>query len=225
MAIKDYTCESLFDMEESIAAPLFDGAQYPWEILGKIEEFIIRLGETLPKDRFEKHGENIWIAKSAHIFDSAYIKGPCIIDEDAELRQCAFIRGKAIVGKGCVVGNSCELKNVVLFNKCEVPHFNYVGDSVLGFHAHMGAGAITSNIKSDRTNVVIHDGDEELATGLRKMGAMLGDYVEVGCNSVLNPGTVIGRHSNIYPLSMVRGCVPADHIYKNKSEVVMKVDR
>jgi NDP-sugar pyrophosphorylase family protein len=222
MAIQDYTCSALFDMKESIAAPLFDGVVYPWEILGEIEEFILKLGPTLPEDRFEKRGENIWVARSARIFDSASITGPCIIDENAEIRQCAFIRGKAVVGKGCVVGNSCELKNAILFNHCEVPHFNYVGDSVLGFHAHMGAGAITSNIKSDRTNVVVRDGKEEFATGLRKMGAMLGDYVEVGCNSVLNPGTVIGRHSNIYPLSMVRGCVPAEHIYKSRNEVILK---
>ncbi|NLC74999.1 MAG: UDP-N-acetylglucosamine pyrophosphorylase [Clostridiales bacterium] len=222
MAIIDFKCSELFDMNESIAARLFSGIEYPWQVLPLIEKFILELGPKLPADKFDKRGDNIWIAKSAKIFDSAYIAGPCIIDEDAELRQCAFIRGKAIVGKGCVVGNSCELKNVVLFNKCEVPHYNYVGDSVLGFHAHMGAGSITSNIKSDRTNVVIHDGDESLPTGLRKMGAMLGDYVEVGCNSVLNPGSVIGSHSNFYPLSMVRGCVPAEHIYKNKTEIVMK---
>ena len=223
MAIRDYTVNKLFDLSQTIAADLFgDGNGYPWEYLSKIEEFIIKLGQTLPEDRFEKRGENIWVAKSAHIFDSAYIAGPCIIDEGAELRQCAFIRGKAIVGAGCVVGNSCELKNVVLFNKCEVPHYNYVGDSILGFHAHMGAGSITSNIKSDRTNVVIHDVDEKCETGLRKMGAMLGDYAEIGCNSVLNPGTIIGRHTNVYPLSMVRGCVPENHIYKDREHVVLK---
>lgn len=224
MAIREYTSSNLFDLGESIAAPLLERAVYPWEILGQIGDFIVELGNSLPEDRFEKREGNIWIARSAHIADSASITGPCIIDEEAELRQCAFLRGKAIVGKGCVVGNSCELKNAILFNKCEVPHFNYVGDSVLGFHAHMGAGAITSNIKSDRTNVVIRDGQEEFATGLRKMGAMLGDYVEVGCNSVLNPGTVIGRHSNIYPLSMVRGCVPAEHIFKSRDCVVPKHD-
>jgi NDP-sugar pyrophosphorylase family protein len=222
MAMQDYTIANLFDLNETIAADLFKGVQYPWEVLPKISEFIVQLGQTLPADRFEKRGENIWIAKSAHIFDSAYIAGPCIIDEDAELRQCAFIRGNAIVGRGCVVGNSCELKNVVLFNKCEVPHYNYVGDSVLGFHAHMGAGSITSNIKSDRTNVVIHEGSENMPTGLRKMGAMLGDWTEIGCNSVLNPGTIIGRHTNVYPLSMVRGCVPAEHIFKDKDHIVAK---
>ena len=225
MAIKDYAVSNLFDLNETIAADLFtENVTYPWELLPKIHDFILNLGSSLDPDRFEKRGENIWIAKSATIFDSAYIAGPCIIDEDAQLRQCAFIRGNAIIGKGCVVGNSCELKNVILFNKCEVPHYNYVGDSILGFHAHMGAGSITSNIKSDRTNVVIHDGVEKLATGLRKMGAILGDYVEVGCNSVLNPGTVVGCHTNIYPLSMVRGCVPANHIYKDKEHVVMKED-
>ena len=163
MAVSDYTAAKLFCMEETIAKELFSGVTYPYEVLPSIEEFIVRLGSTLPEEIYEKRGENIWVARNAHIYESAYIAGPCIIDEGAELRQCAFIRGKAIVGKGCVVGNSCELKNVVLFNKCEVPHYNYVGDSVLGFHAHMGAGSITSNIKSDRTNVVIHDGNEMLA--------------------------------------------------------------
>lgn len=222
MAWKDYTVENLLDVNETIAAGLFDSVTYPWEVLPDIGEFIVKLGNSLPADRFERRGEDIWIARSAHIFDSAYIAGPCIIDEDAQLRQCAFIRGNAIVGKGCVVGNSCELKNVVLFNHCEVPHYNYVGDSVLGFHAHMGAGSITSNIKSDRTNVVIHDGEEALETGFRKMGAILGDWTEIGCNSVLNPGSVIGRHTNVYPLSMVRGCVPADHIYKDRDHVAAK---
>lgn len=222
MAIKDFTSEQLFDLNETIAAELFKEAAYPWELLDKIGDFIIKLGNTLPLDRFEKRGENIWVSKSAHIYDSAYIAGPCIIDEDAELRHSAFIRGKAIVGKGSVVGNSCELKNVILFNKCEVPHYNYVGDSILGFHAHMGAGSITSNVKADRTNVVIHDREETCATGLRKMGAMLGDYAEIGCNCVLNPGSVVGKHTNVYPLSMVRGCVPAYHIYKDRDHIVEK---
>ncbi|SDZ80895.1 hypothetical protein SAMN02745687_00556 [Lachnospiraceae bacterium NK3A20] len=224
MAIKDYTVEKLFDCNETIAAEFMQTKEYPWELLSGIEEFIIRLGQTLPEDQYEKRGENIWVAKDAHIFDSAYIAGPCIIDQGAELRQCAFIRGKAIVGKGTVVGNSCELKNVILFNHCEVPHYNYVGDSILGFHAHMGAGSITSNIKSDRTNVVIRDGEEKCETGLRKMGAMLGDWTEIGCNSVLNPGTVIGRHTNVYPLSMVRGVVPENHIYKDRDHVIGKMD-
>ena len=212
----------LYDLNETIAAKLFDGVTYPWEVLPKIGDFIVELGKTLPADRFEKRGEDIWIAKSAKVFDSAYIAGPCIIDEDAEIRQCAFIRGKAIVGKGAVVGNSTELKNVVLFNKVQVPHYNYVGDSVLGFKAHMGAGSITSNVKSDKTLVVVKSPEGNFETGLKKMGAMLGDNVEVGCNSVLNPGTVIGRQANIYPTSCVRGFIPEKSIYKKEGNVVAK---
>jgi NDP-sugar pyrophosphorylase family protein len=223
MHLSDYTIHNLMDLSETIAADLFDGKTYPWEVLGDIERFIIALGNKLPADRFEKRGDNIWIAKSAKVFDSAYIGGPCIIDEEAEVRQCAFIRGSAIVGKGTTVGNSTELKNVVLFNKVEVPHYNYVGDSVLGFHAHMGAGSITSNVKADKKNVVIHCGSENMETGRRKIGAILGDWADIGCNSVLNPGTVVGRHTNVYPLSMVRGCVPSCHIYKDKDHVVAKV--
>ncbi|MCR4705423.1 MAG: UDP-N-acetylglucosamine pyrophosphorylase [Lachnospiraceae bacterium] len=212
----------LYDLNETIAAKLFDGVTYPWEVLPKIGDFIVELGKTLPADRFEKKGEDIWIAKSAKVFDSAYIAGPCIIDEDAEIRQCAFIRGKAIVGKGAVVGNSTELKNVVLFNKVQVPHYNYVGDSILGFKAHMGAGSITSNVKSDKTLVVVKSPEGNFETGLKKMGAMLGDNVEVGCNSVLNPGTVIGRASNVYPTSCVRGFIPEKSIYKKEGNVVAK---
>lgn len=221
--MKEYTIQNLFDLNETIAADLFKDATYPWEVLPKIKDFIIELGKTLPEDKFEKRGENIWVAKSATVFDSAYIGGPCIIDEDATVRQCAFIRGSAIVGKGATVGNSTELKNVVLFNEVEVPHYNYVGDSILGYHAHMGAGSITSNIKADKRNVVIHNGEENVPTGLRKMGAMLGDWVDVGCNSVLNPGSIVGRHTNIYPLSMIRGCVPEYHIYKGRDNVVVKI--
>lgn len=217
------TIKELYDLNETIAAKLFEGLTYPWEALPKIGEFIVKLGETLPTDKFEKRGENVWIAKSAKVFPSAYINGPAIIDEDAEIRHCAFIRGNAIVGKGAVVGNSTELKNVVLFNKVQVPHYNYVGDSVLGFKAHMGAGSITSNVKSDKTLVVVKAGEEKVETGLKKFGAMLGDNVEVGCNSVLNPGTVVGRGSNIYPTSCVRGFIPADSIYKNKDEIVKKL--
>ena len=217
------TIKELYDLNETIAAKLFEGLTYPWEALPKIGEFIVKLGETLPTDKFEKRGENVWIAKSAKVFPSAYINGPVIIDEDAEIRHCAFIRGNAIVGKGAVVGNSTELKNVVLFNKVQVPHYNYVGDSVLGFKAHMGAGSITSNVKSDKTLVVVKAGEEKVETGLKKFGAMLGDNVEVGCNSVLNPGTVVGRGSNIYPTSCVRGFIPADSIYKNKDEIVKKL--
>ena len=213
--------ENMLTLEETIAADLFEGATYPWEVLPKIGDFIMELGKTLPENKFEKIGENVWIAKSATVFPSAYIQGPCIIDEDAEVRHCAFIRGNAIVGKGAVVGNSTELKNVVLFNKVQVPHYNYVGDSILGFRSHMGAGSITSNFKSDKTMVKVH-GEEEIETGLRKFGAMLGDDVEVGCNSVLNPGTVVCKNSNIYPVSCVRGVVPPNSIYKNKTEIIKK---
>ena len=215
----------LLDLSKTVAAELFDGCEYPWQALGSIKSFIIKLGETLPEDKFEKRGEDIWIAKSAKVFPSAYIAGPCIIDEEAEVRHCAFIRGSAIVGKNCVVGNSVELKNVVLFDNVQVPHYNYVGDSVLGYKSHMGAGSITSNVKSDKTLVVVkdcYDSKEEIATGRKKFGAMLGDYVEVGCNSVLNPGTVIGRNSNIYPVSRVRGVVPANSIFKDKDNVIQK---
>ena len=216
--------ENLYDLRETIAAELFEGKTYPWAVLADIKEFIIRLGESLPKELYEERAEHVWVAKSAKVFDSAYLGAPCIIDEDAEVRQCAFIRGSAIVGKGAVVGNSTELKNVVLFNKVQVPHYNYVGDSILGFKAHMGAGSITSNVKSDKTLVVVKDrfAGEEIATGLKKFGAMLGDNVEVGCNSVLNPGTVIGRNSNIYPLSRVRGVIPEKHIFKDATDIVKK---
>ena len=213
---------NLYDLNETIAAELFTGATYPWEVLPKISAFIVALGATLPADKFEKRGDDVWIAKSAHVFDSAYINGPCIIDEDAEVRQSAFIRGNAIVGKGAVVGNSTELKNVILFNKVQVPHYNYVGDSILGFKSHMGAGSITSNVKSDKTLVVMKSPEGTIETGLKKVGAMLGDNVEVGCNSVLNPGTVIGRESNVYPVSCVRGFVPENSIYKNQDEIVTK---
>lgn len=214
--------QNLYDLTQTIAAPLFEGATYPWELLPKISAFIIELGNRLPEDKYEKRGENVWIAKSATVFPTAYINGPCIIDEEAEVRHCAFIRGNAIVGKGAVVGNSTELKNVILFNKVQVPHYNYVGDSVLGFKSHMGAGSITSNVKSDKTLVVVKNGEEKIETGLKKMGAMLGDHVEVGCNSVLNPGTVIGRNSNVYPTSCVRGVIPAGHIFKRLGDVVKK---
>ncbi len=217
------TIKELYDLNETVAAKLFEGLTYPWEALPKVGEFIVRLGESLPEDKYEKRGENVWVAKTAKIFPSAYINGPAIIDEDAEVRHCAFIRGNAIVGKGAVVGNSTELKNVVLFNKVQVPHYNYVGDSILGYKAHMGAGSITSNVKSDKTLVVVKAADEQVETGLKKFGAMLGDNVEVGCNSVLNPGTVVGRSSNIYPTSCVRGFIPADSIYKNKDEIVKKL--
>lgn len=213
---------NLYDLEETIAADLFMQAEYPWELLPKISSFIVELGEKLPKDKFKEISEHVWVADSAKIAPTAYINGPAIIDEEAEVRHCAFIRGNAIVGKGAVVGNSTELKNVILFNKVQVPHYNYVGDSILGFKAHMGAGSITSNVKSDKTLVVVKDGEEKIETGLKKFGAMLGDNVEVGCNSVLNPGTVIGRNANVYPTSMVRGCIPAGSIYKKQGEIAKK---
>lgn len=213
---------NLYDLNETIAKEIFEKLTYPWEALAKISSFIRELGPTLDPEKFEQRGEDIWVAKSASVAPTAFLNGPLIIDEDAEIRHCAFVRGSAIVGKGSVVGNSTELKNVIIFNSVQVPHYNYVGDSILGYKSHMGAGSITSNVKSDKTLVAVKDKDEEIETGLKKFGAMLGDYVEVGCNSVLNPGTVIGRNSNVYPLSMVRGVIPADSIYKNKNEIVEK---
>ena len=214
--------KNLYNLEETIAKELLESVTYPWEALQKIEEFILKIGEKLDKEKYEKKGENIWIAKSAKIAPTAYINGPAIIGENAEIRHCAFIRGKAIVGEGAVVGNSTELKNVILFNKVQVPHYNYVGDSILGYKSHMGAGSITSNVKSDKKLVIVKNGKETIETGLKKFGAMLGDNVEVGCNSVLNPGTVVCRNTNIYPLSCVRGVIPENHIYKNKNEIVEK---
>ena len=214
--------KELFDLDKTIAAMLFEGKTYPWEVLDGIKDFILALGATLPEDEYDHPSEGVWIAKDATVFPSAYIGSPCIIDHDAEVRQCAFIRGSAIVGKGAVVGNSTELKNVVLFDKVQVPHYNYVGDSVLGYKAHMGAGSITSNVKSDKTLVVIKEPGKPIPTGRKKVGAMLGDNVEVGCNSVLNPGTVIGRESNVYPTSCVRGVIPPRHIYKDKDNIVAK---
>ena len=202
--MENITIENLYDLKETIAADLFTEAEYPWEVLPRIHDFILELGKRLPEEIYEKRGEDIWVAKNAKVAPTACLNGPLIIDEEAEVRHCAFVRGNAIVGKGAVVGNSTELKNVVLFNKVQVPHYNYVGDSVLGFKSHMGAGSITSNVKSDKTLVVVKNGEEKIETGLKKMGAMLGDHVEVGCNSVLNPGTVIGRNSNVYPTSCVR---------------------
>lgn len=215
--------KNLYNLDETIAKDIFEGTTYPWEVLPKIEEFIINLGKTLDKDEYEEKEENIWIAKSAKVAPTAYIEGPTIIGKNAEIRHCAFIRGKAIVGEGAVVGNSTELKNVILFNKVQVPHYNYVGDSILGYKSHMGAGSITSNVKSDKKLVIVKNGKEQIETGLKKFGAMLGDEVEVGCGSVLNPGTVVGKHTNIYPLSSVRGVVPEHSIYKNKNEIVEKI--
>lgn len=220
--MENITIENLYDLKETIAADLFTEAEYPWEVLPRIHDFILELGKRLPEEIYEKRGEDIWVAKNAKVAPNACLNGPLIIDEEAEVRHCAFVRGNAIVGKGAVVGNSTELKNVVLFNKVQVPHYNYVGDSVLGFKSHMGAGSITSNVKSDKTLVVVKNGEEKIETGLKKMGAMLGDHVEVGCNSVLNPGTVIGRNSNVYPTSCVRGVIPAGHIFKRPGDVVKK---
>lgn len=213
---------NLYDLNETIARELFEGHTYPWEVLSEISKFIIQLGNTLDPNLYEKRGENIWIAKSAKVAPTACLNGPLIIDENAEIRHCAFIRGNAIVGKESVVGNSTELKNVILFNHVQVPHYNYVGDSILGVYSHMGAGSITSNVKSDKTLVCVNGKSEKIETGLKKFGAMLGDHVEVGCNSVLNPGTVIGRNSNIYPLSMVRGVVEEGSIYKSRNDIVSK---
>ena len=216
--------ENLYNLDETIAKDIFKGCTYPWEVLPKIEEFIIELGKTLDKEEYEEKGENIWIAKSAKVAPTAYIKGPVIIGKNAEIRHCAFIRGKAIIGEGAVVGNSTELKNVILFNKVQVPHYNYVGDSILGYKSHMGAGSITSNVKSDKKLVIVKNGKEKIETGLKKFGSMVGDNVEVGCGSILNPGSVIGRNTNIYPLSSVRGVVPPHSIYKNQNEIVEKID-
>ena len=214
---------NLYNLEETMAKELLQEAIYPWEVLPKIEEFIIKLGNELDSDKYDKIGENIWIAKNAKVAKTAYINGPVIIGEEAEIRHCAFIRGKAIIGNGAVVGNSTELKNVILFNKVQVPHYNYVGDSILGYKAHMGAGSITSNVKSDKQLVVIKNEDKKIETGLKKVGAMVGDEVEIGCGSVLNPGTVIGRKSNVYPLSSVRGVIKENSIYKKQGEIVKKI--
>lgn len=213
---------NLYNLNETIAKELLETATYPWEVLPKISDFIIKLGNTLDSNKYEKRAENVWVAKNAKVSPTAYINGPAIIGENAEIRHCAFIRGNAIVGNEAVVGNSTELKNVILFNKALVPHYNYVGDSIIGFKSHMGAGSITSNVKSDKKLVVVKNGEETIETGLKKFGAMLGDNVEVGCGSVLNPGTVIGRNTNVYPLSSVRGVVKENSIYKNKNEIVDK---
>ena len=225
--------ENMYDLSHTQARELLDSVTYPWEALPGIKDFILHLGAKIDTDpelsaQYEKRGDDIWIHKTAKVFDSAYIAGPCIIGAETEVRQCAFVRGSALVGEGCVVGNSTELKNVIIFDSVQVPHYNYVGDSVLGYKSHMGAGSITSNVKSDKTLVVVKGygdySDISIETGLKKFGAMLGDFVEVGCNSVLNPGSVIGRHTNIYPISPVRGYVPANSIYKTGGEIVEKID-
>ena len=217
-----YKTKDLLDLDHTLAKEYLEQFEYPWEALGGIKEMIIELGKKLDKDEYEEINENVWVAKTAKVFPTAYLGAPCIIGPETEVRHCAFIRGSALVGKGCVVGNSVELKNVIIFDNVQVPHYNYVGDSILGVKSHMGAGSITSNVKSDTTLVVVKDKDEKIETGLKKFGAILGDHVEVGCNSVLNPGTVIGRCTNIYPVSRVRGVVPEHSIYKDSSNIVGK---
>lgn len=214
---------NLYNLEETIAKDIFLGCEYPWEVLPKIKDFIITLGNSLNLEEYDKIGENVWIAKSAKVAPTAYIAGPTIIGKETEVRHCAFIRGNAIVGNNCVVGNSTELKNVILFNNVQVPHYNYVGDSVLGYRSHMGAGSITSNVKSDKKLVIVKSENNKIETGLKKFGAMIGDNVEIGCGSVLNPGTVIGKNSNIYPLSSVRGVIASNSIYKKQGEIVNKI--
>ena len=223
MCNENLLANNLFDYSKTIAKPLLESVEYPWEALPKIKDFIIEIGKTLDPEIYEQRGENIWVAKSATVFPSAYLGGPLIICEGAEVRHCAFIRGSAIVGKGAVVGNSTELKNSILFDGVQVPHYNYIGDSILGYKAHTGAGTITSNLKSDKSLVTVLCEEEKIETGVKKFGAMLGDHVEVGCNSVLNPGSVIGRNTNVYPLSFVRGYVPENSIYKRLGEIAEKI--
>jgi len=218
-----YTIKELYDLDHTLAADYLSRFTYPWEALKEISDLIVSLGKELPSSEYDEVSENVWIHKTAKVFPSAYIGSPCIIGPNTEVRHCAFIRGSALVGADCVVGNSVELKNVILFDHVQTPHYNYVGDSILGYFSHMGAGSITSNVKSDKALVVVKNGDEKIETGLKKFGAMVGDYVEVGCNSVLNPGTVIGRNSNVYPTSCVRGVVPENSIFKNDGTVKAKV--
>lgn len=220
--VEECKIKQLFDLEQTIARPLLEKETYPWEVLPQISEFILQLGKTLDRNEYEQKEADIWIAKSAKVAPTAYIHGPTIIGKEAEIRHCAFIRGNAIVGENAVVGNSTELKNVILFNRVQVPHYNYVGDSILGYKAHMGAGSITSNVKSDKKLVVIKNQSEQIETGLKKVGAILGDDVEIGCGSILNPGTIVGKNTNIYPLSSVRGVIQQNSIYKNQNEIIEK---
>ena len=217
-----YRINDMYDLDHTLAKDYLKEFKYPWEALAGIKDLIIELGNKLDKEEYEEISEHVWVHKTAKVFPSAYLGAPCIIGPNTEVRHCAFIRGSALVGADCVVGNSCELKNVILFDHVQTPHYNYVGDSILGYYSHMGAGSITSNVKSDKKLVVVHNGTEQIETGLKKFGAMLGDYVEVGCNSVLNPGTVIGRNSNVYPTSCVRGVVPQNSIWKNNGEITEK---
>jgi len=219
-----YTIKDLYDLDHTLAKDYLSQYQYPWEALKGIKDFILMLGPTLPKDEYTEVSEHVWVHKTAHVFPSAYLGAPCIIGPNTEVRHCAFIRSSALVGADCVVGNSVELKNVILFDHVQTPHYNYVGDSILGYYSHMGAGSITSNVKSDKQLIVVHDrfNNENIEIGLKKMGAMLGDHVEVGCNSVLNPGTVIGRNCRIYPTSCVRGVIPENSIWKNDGTVIQQ---
>lgn len=221
----DIKITALYDLSHTRAAEYLSQFTYPWEALAGISDFVLELGKTLPEDEFDHPAEDVWIAKDAVVFDTVSITGPCIIGHKTQLRQCAFIRGSALIGDNCVVGNSTEIKNVILFDNVQVPHYNYVGDAILGFHAHMGAGSITSNVKADNKNVVVKNEGELIETGRRKIGAMLGDYADIGCGSVLNPGVVIGKHTNVYPLSSVRGVVPSNSIYKGKNDIVKKEER
>ena len=214
------TISELYDLDHTLAADYLKNFTYPWEALKGIKELIVEIGQTLDPEEYTEVSEHVWVHKTATVFPSAYLGAPCIIGPETEVRHCAFIRGSALIGANCVVGNSCELKNVILLDHVQTPHYNYVGDSILGYYAHMGAGSVTSNVKSDKKLVVVHGGDENVETGLKKFGAMLGDHVEVGCNSVLNPGTVVGRNSRVYPTSCVRGVVPADSIYKDNGKIV-----
>ncbi len=218
-----YTVKQMYDLSHTMAGSYLSDYTYPWEALAGIKALILELGLKLGDDYIET-APQVWVHKTAKVFPSAYLGAPCIIGANTEVRHCAFIRGSALVGENCVVGNSVELKNVILFDNVQVPHYNYVGDSILGYKSHMGAGSLTSNVKSDKTLVVVKSKDEQIATGLKKFGAMVGDFVEVGCNSVLNPGTVIGPHSNVYPTSCVRGVVPGNSIWKNNGTVVTKHD-
>lgn len=220
-----YTISDLYDLDHTLAKDYLSKFTYPWEALSGIKDFILELGKKLDPNEYDQREEGVWVHKTAKVFPTAYLGSPCIIGPNTEVRHCAFIRGSALVGADCVVGNSVELKNVILFDHVQTPHYNYVGDSILGYFSHMGAGSITSNVKSDKKNVIVRDGSEKVETGIKKFGAMIGDYVEVGCNAVCNPGTVIGRNSNVYPTSCVRGVVPADSIWKNNGEIIHKEDR
>lgn len=220
-----YKISDLYDLDHTLAKDYLSKFAYPWEALSGIKDFILELGKTLDPNEYEQREEGVWVHKTAKVFPTAYLGAPCIIGPNTEVRHCAFIRGSALVGADCVVCNSVELKNVILFDHVQTPHYNYVGDSILGYFSHMSAGSITSNVKSDKKNVIVRDGSEKVETGIKKFGAMIGDYVEVGCNAVCNPGTVIGRHSNVYPTSCVRGVVPADSIWKDNGEIIHKEDR